>query len=65
MLQFKSGSQWTVYRFSWLNKKTTINPVNDGDKCFQCAEAATLNHVEIGEDLLWILKVKPFINRYY
>ena len=65
MLQFKSGSQWTVYRLSWLNKKTAINPVNDGDKCFQYAEAATLNHVEIEEDLLRILEFKPFINRYY
>ena len=29
------------------NKKATINPINDYDKCFQDAATVTLNHEEI------------------
>ena len=34
---------------NWIrNKKTTINPINDDDKCFQDAATVTLNHGEMG-----------------
>ena len=39
----------------WIkNKKATINPINDDDKCFQYAATVTLNHKEIGRNSLKI-----------
>ena len=36
----------------WMkNKKSTINPINDDDKCFQYAPKSTLNHEKIGKNL--------------
>ena len=33
----------------WIkNKKATINPINNDDKCFQYTASVTLNHEEIG-----------------
>ena len=49
----------------WLkNKKATINPKNNDDKCFQHVVAVALNHEEIKKGLQRITKIKPFINQY-
>ena len=49
----------------WLkNKKSTINPKNKEDKCFQYAITILLNHEQILKDLQRISKIKPFIDQY-
>ena len=49
----------------WLkNKKATINPKNNDDKCFQYALTVALNHEKIKKDPQRISKIKPFINQY-
>ena len=49
----------------WLkNKKATINPKNNDDKCFQYALTASLNHEQIKKDPQRISKIKPFIDQY-
>ena len=50
----------------WIkNKKATINPINDDDKCFQNAATVTLNHEEIGRNSQRITKaggvVRPLL----
>ena len=48
----------------WLkNKKATINPKNNDDKCFQYALTVALNHEPIEKDPQRITKVKPFIDQ--
>ena len=45
----------------WLkNKKTTINPKNNDDKCFQYAITAALNYAEIKKDPQSISKIKSY-----
>ena len=52
-----------VYRFSWIkNKKTTINPKTEDDKCFQYAATFALNYGEIGPHPERVWNIKPFIN---
>ena len=49
----------------WLkNKKATINPKNNDDKCFHYALTVALNHEQIKKDPQKITKIKPFINQY-
>ena len=49
----------------WLkNKKTTINPRDNDDKCFQYAVTVALNHQNIKKNPERITKIKPFINKY-
>ena len=49
----------------WLkNKKATINPKNNDDKCFQYALTVALNYEQIKKDPQRISKIKPFINQY-
>ena len=49
----------------WLkNKKSTINPKNNGDKCFQYAVTFSLNLNSIDNHPERISKIKPFINKY-
>ena len=49
----------------WIkNKKTTINPHNKDDKCFQYAVTIALNYDKIGKNHQIVSKVKPFINQY-
>ena len=49
----------------WLkNKKATINPKNNDDKCFQYALAVALNYEKIKKDPQRISKIKPFIDQY-
>ena len=62
-----SLSRGGSYRDSpeWLkNKKPTINPKNNDDKCFQYALAIALNHRQIKKDSQRISKIKPFIDLY-
>ena len=57
---------WFIYWFSRLDKKekTTINPKNTDDKCFQCAVTVALNYGKIKWNSETISDIKPFINKY-
>ena len=49
----------------WLkNKKSTINPKNNDDKCFQYAVTLALNLNSIDNHPERISKIKAFINKY-
>ena len=49
----------------WLkNKKATINPKNEDDKCFQYALTVALNHEQIKNNPERISKIKSFIDQY-
>ena len=49
----------------WLkDKKSTINPKNNDDKCFQYAVTLTLNLDQIKKDPQGVSKIKPFIEKY-
>ena len=49
----------------WLNnKKATINPKNNDDKCFRYVITVALNHEQIKKDPQRITKIKPFIDQY-
>ena len=54
-----------IYSLEWLeNKKTTINPQNNDDNCFQYALTVALNHQHIGNNPQRIPKIKPFIDQH-
>ena len=46
------------------NEKTTINPKNSNDKCFQVMLTVALNHQIIGQDPERITKIRPFIYQH-
>ena len=49
----------------WLkNKKATINPKNNDDKCFQYALTAARNYEQIKNNPEKISNIKPFIDQY-
>ena len=49
----------------WLkDKKSTINPKNNDDKCFQYAATLALNLDKIKKDPQRVSKFKPFIEKY-
>ena len=49
----------------WLkNKKTTINPKINDDKCFQYTLTVSLNYEKIEKDPQRISKIKSFIDQY-
>ena len=49
----------------WLkNKKSTINPKNNDNKCFQYAITLALNSDKIDRNPQGISKIKPFIENY-
>ena len=49
----------------WLkDKKSTINPKNNDDKCFQYAVTLTLNLDKTKRDSQRTSKIKPFIDQY-
>ena len=49
----------------WLkDKKSTINPKNNDDKCFQYAITLALNLDKIKKDPQRVFKIKPFIEKY-
>ena len=53
------------YSPDWIkNKKATINPKNEGDKCFQYAATIALNYEEIESHPEIVSNIKPFINKY-
>ena len=43
-----------------MKKEATIYPINDADKCLQCAA----NREEIGRNSQRISKIKSFLNEY-
>ena len=45
-------------------KKSTINPINNDDKCFQYAVTLALNLDKIRKNQQRISKIKPFIDQY-
>ena len=50
---------------NWLkNKKSTINPKNNDDKCFQYAVTLALNLDKIKKDPQRVSKIKHFIEKY-
>ena len=49
----------------WIkNKKATINPNNNDNKCFQYALTVALNHEQIKDHPERISKIKPFIDQH-
>ena len=53
-----------IYSPKWLkDKKSTINPKNKDDKCFQYAVTFALNIDNIDNHPERISKIKPFINQ--
>ena len=49
----------------WLkDKKSTLNPKNNDDKCFQYAVTLALNLDKIKKDPQRVSKIKPFIEKY-
>ena len=49
----------------WLKeKKSTINPKNNDDKCFQYAVTLALNLDKIKKDPQGVSKIEPFIEKY-
>ena len=46
------------------NKKSTINPKNNYDNCFQYTLTVALNHKQIKSNPERISKIKPFIDQY-
>ena len=49
----------------WLkDRKSTINPKNNDEKCFQYAVTLTLNLDKIIKDPQRVSKIKPFIEKY-
>ena len=49
----------------WLkDKRSTINPKNKDNKCFQYAATLALNIDKINKDPQRISKIKPFIDQY-
>ena len=50
---------------NWLkDKKSTINPKNNDDKCFQYAVTLALNLDKIKKDPQRVSKIKPFTEKY-
>ena len=47
-----------------LNKRTTINPKNKDNKCFQYLITAALNHQNIENHPERMSNIKPFIDKY-
>ena len=49
----------------WIQKKkTTIDPKNEDDKCFQYAVTVTINYGEFKWNAERVSNIKPFINKY-
>ena len=46
------------------DKKSTINPKNNDDKCFQYAVTLALNLDKIKKDSQRVFKIKPFTEKY-
>ena len=48
----------------WIKKKTTTNPKNKDDKCFQYALTVAQNYEEIESHPERVSNIKLFINKY-
>ena len=49
----------------WIkNKKATINPNNNDNRCFQYVLTVALNYEKIKKNPQRISEIKPFINQY-
>ena len=55
---YTEASKWTK------NKKSTINPKNNDNKCFQYALTLALNLNKINKTPQRVSKIKPFIDQY-
>ena len=63
-MSLNRGRSYTDYH-EWLkDKKETINPKNNDDKCFQCDLSAALNYQSIKKDPQNISKIKTYIDQY-
>ena len=58
------GGTYIDSRKRLKDKKSTINPKNNNDKCFQYAVTLALNLDNIEKNPQRISKIKPFINQY-
>ena len=63
-VNFKCSGSYIDYPNRIKTKKATINPANEGDKCFQYATIAALNYEEIKCNPERDSNIKPFINKY-
>ena len=71
-LFYYNFNKMSIYRggtyidsLKWLkNKKSTINPKNNDNKCFQYAVTLELNLDNINKHPQRISKIKPFIDQY-
>ena len=55
---------WHIDSPKWLkNKKTTVNPKNNNDDCFQYAWTVALHCQKIKNNPKRISKIKPFIDQ--
>ena len=54
-----------IEELDWVkNKKGTVNPFNDRNKCFQYIATVALNHEEVGNNSQRKSKIKLFISKY-
>ena len=60
----KRGRSYTKFSEWVLNKRATINPKNDDNKCFQYFITVALNHQNIENHPERISNNKPFIDQY-
>ena len=60
----KSGNSYIKSPKWILNKRATINPKNNDNKCFQYSITAALNHQNIENHPERISNIKPFIDKY-
>ena len=63
-INFKCGGSYIDSPEQIKKKKTTINPKNADDKCFQYAVTVVLNYGEIKWNPERISDIKRFINKY-
>ena len=63
-ISLKRGKPYIKSPESLINKRETIHPQNNDDKCFQYAMTVALNHENIGNNAERISKIKLFINQY-
>ena len=61
-INLNRGRSYIDYPEAIKNKKTTINPKNNNDMCFQYAVTAALNQETIEKNLQRITKIKLFID---
>ena len=63
-ISLKRGKPYIKSPESLINKRETIHPQNNDDKCFQYAITVALNHHNIGNNSGRISKIEPFTNQY-